>query len=581
MRKAYIALAVLATAALAGCQQNEISITPLDEGEVGFYLRGAQMTKSADESLAIVRGASIELGTDLSGNKLLLQEMISDLDAIAPETKGTPAYTINLIDLYDGKFGAIVKDKDGTSIESPGEFVYDDTKEKFTRKYGNGLWNNPTIYFHMWMPVGLNSGVTNGASGLTCTNGVISFAYDGSKLPTAADQTDLVFTSRSFSGVGTGSGQYNPKEGADALFFHALTGVKFAVAEEQASNITITGVTFKGLKDKGTCTVTPNFTGENGYNDNTGYFSSKTVSVWSNTSVSSFSTETGYSSGDYSSTLVEYEKSATASENYFGDSFYTAGNERNLNDAKATQTFWFVPQAIAESVTLTISYLDGETPGEWTIAFGKLLAGKSVTWGAGELRTYEIRVDDVNVKIADEVNNATDNKTTFKENIHISNTGNIDAYIRASLIGQWLDVNENPVFGFTDYIETYEEVDSWYKDQFVNATDGTHGTFVGLPGYKGTSTKVNEWQLGNDGFYYFTHPVAPGEVTNVDGTEKVLFTSYTVGTPPNVEIAGVTTTIHFQLEIATQAISAKQLDGTDFASWSAAWKNALGYDPSN
>ena len=575
MRKAYIALAVLATAALAGCQQNEISIASLEKGEIGFYIRGSQMTKSADIVPSSVRGAIIDVGSDMAGNKFFLEETITSLDALAPETKGTPAYTVNLIDLYNKEFGAIVEDKDGTAINSPGKFEYDEAKAKYTKMYGNNLWDNPTIYFHLWMPYGLNDGVTGGASGLDCNNGVISFEYDGSQLPTAADQTDLLFTSRSFVGMGNGSGQYNPKEGAEALFFHALTGIKFAVAEEQSTNITITGVNFKGLVDQGTCTVTP--VTEDGYKDNPTKYSSAGVSVWTDPEVSDFSKNTGYSSGEYG-TPIDFEKSSTDSENYFADSFYAAGNERNLNTAKATQTFWLVPQTIAESVTLTISYMDGETPGEWTIAFGKLLAGKSVKWEAGQLRTYELRVDDVNVMIEDEIN-TTEKR---KENIHITNTGNIDAYIRASLIGQWLDNNENPVFGFTDYIETYKEVNSWYEDQFVNKTK-RHGTFLNLAGYD-QADSYNEWQLGKDGYYYFTHPVAPDMVTGVtqNGSyvEKVLFTSYTLGTPPEVEIAGVQTDIHFQLEISTQAVSAKQLDGTDFASWKDAWKNALGYDPS-
>ena len=34
------------------------------------------------------------------------------------------------------------------------------------------------------------------------------------------------------------------------------------------------------------------------------------------------------------------------------------------------------------------------------------------------------------------------------------------------------------------------------------------------------------------------------------------------------------------MEIATQAISAKKPDASPYASWSAAWENALGYNPS-
>lgn len=68
------------------------------------------------------------------------------------------------------------------------------------------------------------------------------------------------------------------------------------------------------------------------------------------------------------------------------------------------------------------------------------------------------------------------------------------------------------------------------------------------------------------------------------GNTKALFTSYTVGTIPNTQIAGQDIDhkeMHFRLEIATQAISAVKIDGKEGSlyTWQEAWENATGTAP--
>lgn len=555
MKKSYIVLTVLAMAALVSCQENEINYKPIGEDQVGFYLRGMKTTK-ADDASVTVRGVNIPLGTDDNGHQFFLEQTITNLDAMGPETKGTPAYTENVLSLYGQKFNATVYGANGL-IESNGEFVYDEGLEKYVRKYDTDIWADAPLYFYLWMPGALNDAV--GVSNLSFDAGKITFDYDGSKLPTAADQQDLLFTSRYFTGKGTGENEYNVKEGAEALFHHALTGVKFAISNPSSEdeNIQITEIIINNLKDKGHCVITPT-TEDGGYKDVSTTYSSASTSIWSGQQVSESSS---YSSGTYGAP-IDY------TDGDFADSFFDGGNTRNLNDADATQTFWVVPQEIAEDVTITIKYKVGPLEGEWDLELGKYLSKSSskITFQAGQLHTFYIKVDNVNVQISDNVT------ATQKSNVAIKNTGNTDAFIRAALIGQWLDDNNNPVFGFTDMISTYKEVKSWYDDQFGDGA-GTHGTFVGLAGYKGASNLLNDWQLCSDGFYYYTKAVAPGATTGSN-----LFTSYTVGTPPTVEIAGVDTDIHFLLEISTQAISAKKTDTSTYT-WQEAWTNALGYNP--
>ena len=160
-----------------------------------------------------------------------------------------------------------------------------------------------------------------------------------------------------------------------------------------------------------------------------------------------------------------------------------------------------------------------------------------------------------------------------KSGVTITNTGNTDAFIRAALIGQWLDEDGNPVFGFTDY--TAQEVvlvDSWYQDQFVTKAR-KHGSFTGLVGYNDDYS--GDWVLCEDGYYYYKNVVKVGATVP---TTDPLFVSYTVDKNPAVVVAGKVKDVYFTLEISTQAVTAKKIDGSDYE-WDEAWENALNAKP--
>ena len=578
MKKIYIVMAVLATAALASCQQEKsFNDEKLSENSVVFTISGGA-TRSAEAAPEVRQGVVIPLETE-DGSKFFLEETVVNLNEIGPATKGTPAYTENLGTLYANNL-SVYGDKGSFTTAATYEnmetsmYARKDASQgegwRYQHNYNGDPWptDGSAVGFYLNMPAEPTNVSISGRTG-----GKFTFTYTSPT--TAAEQQDILFAYRSMT-----KEQHHGflPNGAPVLFQHALTAVKFAIGNDDddisSNKIAITEVIFNGLVNSGTCEISPS--AETNYTDNKTTYSSAGVTSWPTKTAAPNNT---ISSGTYSGTQTY----TSGSNNKFGDSWYSAGNEKNLNDADGTQTFWLIPQTVSSGVTLTIKYTFAGTPGEWTIDFGKVLAAaaKPVNWQAGELRTYTIKVDDVNLKIEDTVTN------TVKSDVAITNTGNTTAFIRAAIVGQWLDHKNRPVFGFTDLLYNYYAVDSWYQDQFVNTTAGTHGTFTDLAGYKGTSNPLNKWYLCDDGFYYYSDPVDPGKIigtapsgaTNAsDYLGNPLFTKYEIGTAPSVTISGVNTNIHFSLEIATQAVTAKKLDGSTYT-WQEAWENATGTAP--
>lgn len=71
-----------------------------------------------------------------------------------------------------------------------------------------------------------------------------------------------------------------------------------------------------------------------------------------------------------------------------------------------------------------------------------------------------------------------------KENVQITNTGTTDAYIRATYVVNWLDAQGNIV---------------------ASVPEGYSYTL--------TENHDSEWTEGNDGYFYYLSPVAPGKST--------------------------------------------------------------------
>ena len=552
MKKIYIVMAVLATAALASCQQEKsFNDEQLGDNSVVFTISGGA-TRAADATPEVRQGVVIPLETE-DGSKFFLEETVVNLNEIGPATKGTPAYTENLGTLYANDL-SVYGDKGSFTTAATYQnmetsmYARKDASQgegwRYQHNYNGDPWptDGSAVGFYLNIPAS-PAGITGN---IGRANRQFTFTYTSPT--TAAEQQDILFAYRSMT---KDEHMGFLPNGTPVLFNHALTAVKFAIGNEDADNIAITEIIFNNLVDGGTCEISP--ASEDNYKDNTGNYSSAGVTTWKDPTVSGDPISSGVYDGK-----INYN----ASEKKFGDSWYSAGNKNNLNDADGTQTFWLVPQKFdaSSSVTLTIKYTVNGKSDEWTIDFGKALA--NVEWKAGDLRTYTIKVDDVDVTITDTVSE------TKKEEVTITNDSNVDVFIRAAIVGQWVDEKNNPVFSFTDFKDgnlIIKPIASWYQDQFGTNGEKKFGTFEGLPG--------TGWEKGeNDDFYYYTLAVEPGATT---GTP--LFESYTVKTEniPNITVGGIPQHVHFVLSISTQAISAKEPSvGKNYTSYKAAWAAA-------
>lgn len=472
----------------------------LAKNEIAFHISTAQ-TKAKMSQVA-EQGATIPLGVSTEGGELTLVETIESLDFL-PVTKGTPVYDENVETVYGAKFDA----HDANGNLPAAVFEYSKANGFWSFNYDEDPWKSADeIAYWMNMPVAADltsAGVTN----LNGTGTKVTFTYQSKR--TASSQKDILFTVRTI----TENGYKNNGEN-NLTFFHALTGVKFAIGNK-VNDTQITKVEFIGLYDAGTCTITPSYAA--------GAKSSSCV-VWT---AKSKENDSIYQSFDGST--VDFDEDDAV----FGESFYAAGTEDNINDEDASLTFWLVPQTLTADTKLKVTFMVGGVEHTQTIDFGDKLVRNSAypTWGAGELRTYTLTSNYVDIDVTDTVG-GTDNDT--KSDVAITNTGNTNAFLRATIIGNWYD----------------------RLGKIVNVawdTSATYGTFT----YPTPAAGDGSWVLESDGFWYYTLPVLPGEHTNT-----ALFTSYQrVAECPGYPSAKL------QLSIAVQAVDAARITDARAQGW--------------
>ena len=591
----YALLVVAATLTFVSCnediEENVSDSQILESNTIAFTLKKNELDTRSESGSAIAEPESYPLGDPIDGQQVYLKETVVSLDNIyyeEPETKGTPVYTENFATVSDGSFKGLAfpvatMPPAGSAVMSDGLFTFDGNR--WLRDWNNWGSNDELLFYARMLTEDLNpnysqrKGVLAQSYQYLYSNGKQSMTFSYRSPDTAAEMQDVLFAARPIAKSGP-----TP---IPLVFYHALTGVKFATAHANSAlndvNTYIKKVEFTGIYGYGKCTVTSTTEGSD-YTDIPSDHSSARAISWvfdhqQGEVVSSLSKK--YSQ-EFSGDPVNYTSGSFTTQGDYPSSFSAAGNKGNLNDGDATMTFWFPPQVIGMNS-------DGETPHEskLTITFDIEINGtrKEYTreinlntltsngeWKAGELRTLTLLSTEVVVEIEDTVEN------NVKKDVVITNMGNTPAYMRVQIVGNWYGkagTEEGIAMGYKSQSDSdMEYVEPW--NDVLNTSDDyvPYGTFSGLPG--------NHWIKGTDGYFYYTEIVYPGE-----SIPDKIFTSYTLDTSKKPTIYYTNNQpqripfedVHLVIDIPVQAVMAPFADNWTveqpaYKDYKAAWETA-------
>lgn len=557
-------------------QEEKTGTQTVGDNTLSFVIKSGIATRSGETDAPAVTetGISIPVGETPSGEVLSFEETLTSLDGIiqeVPETRGTPVYSQNFDKMSGGTFKGLAFTVAEMNGVQTGAFIpdgnFDLEGDRWSRKFDTDPFGeNDQLLFYARMVKNETSDNDNGTGVLapykySYRSETQSFTFSYRSALTAQEMQDIVFAARKID-------KAEAQKGSDLLFYHALTGVKFATAQDTEGKVKtfIKKVEFSGIYGYGECTVTSRQE-NNGYVDEKDVYSSANAISWAKSFPSDRSKTTVYSQ-EFSETTVDYAKGGSFGEKgKYADSFAAGGNVKNLNTADGSMTFWLIPQPMTNDVKLTVTY-EIEVKGErkeykQTLDFGKMINeknGKTITWQAGELRTYTLKAGEVDVEIEDEV-------TGFeKTDVVITNTGNVDAYIRAMIVANWWGTVETATgtdtgiaAGYTSEAHT-DFVPMWKR---IGTTGDNYGGV-----FEELALEGKKWKEGPDGYFYYMNPVKPGlqpgQEKDTD-TPDLLFKRYflDIDAHPVPEIWYIDGSVKqylnvfLRMEIPVQAIEAK------------------------
>ena len=585
----YALIAVAATLSFAACNQEEDIVTGSNgEKTIAFTIGAA--TRAAVEAPQTMTLGKVSLGEPIEGQVFSLEETVTSLDDPAyfmdAETRGTPLYTENFNTISGGKFKGLAfpvsadfADKKVEDASWPEDYFEYTARKQWERQYEWDPWFGQEallVYAKMLTestgPASASTvGVLPGSYrySYNATDGqTMSFSY---RSPiTAQDQQDILFAARPVTAK-------EAKKQIPILFYHALTGVKFATAHANDGNVKtfIKQVSISGIYGYGKCYVKS--TAENGGYSDTAEHSSQSAITWDNLRLgggNAASAKQEYYQA-FSETPVTYDSGSGSfsSKGDYPESFSAGGRQNNLNDGDATMTFWFIPQTLTDDTVIKIVFeiQRGTESKEYTrVVKGTDL--NNIDWKAGQLRTYTLKATEVDVEIEDEVHGFV------KDNVVITNTGNVDAYIRAHIVANWWgknDTNDDGIaLGYlgdeTEPNDPIEYAPAWTLKSTLDE-DNYGGTFTGLPG--------TDWVYAKDGFFYYTKVVPAGETTGspLFGKYELVTTAHPV---PIIWYNSTTqgllkfTQVRLVMDIPVQAIQALKDDNGVVLDYKANWAEA-------
>ena len=654
MKKIYVIATVLATALIASCvrEQSLPDYTPLGENDIAFVMQGVS-TRSGERTAA-KKGIILPIGKAANGESLYLEETIEELNP-NPTTTGAPAYTQNVGTLYTTmgvyspttSFGDAIFDvidehphpdadqypEDGTTVGPGWRYKHD---------YGTSPWPtdaSSSVDFFLRMPaIGTGVGVSSSSKYQYNDDKTVTFTLNSPEQ--AADQQDLLFGFTSLTKSEHDS--YLPA-GAPVTMYHALSGVKFrnGHTNENQTKTIISKVEFNGLIDNGTCVINP-ATGVVTWSQTPNVDQiTENVSFYQDFSNPTYTPSQGSANSDGT---IDFTNTSTALQ-LPNTSWTSAAADHNLNNEEGEFTFWFIPQEMSDDVTLTVTFCvkTPHTPNGTdiaaTIKFGELVnANGTVEWKAGQLRTYTLKPFDVDIEIADKMNDPM-----VKSDLHVANTGNVDEYVRLLIMGNWYGWepgttaeqmettdpkilvgykykgDEAALQGLTDEqreAKMKQMVLPWYRegypctdtsnpdtcDDTLSPDDypsidpyGHFDTSFPLASLKNADGgdrdgKMNDWADASGGFYY-TAKIGPGAGTlNINAVTNNLFQSYTLTNIPTIYLPSgggraAAVGVHLVMEIVIQAIEVPKkkvtVNGNEVEKdiwWLEAWYEATKVD---
>lgn len=324
--------------------------------------------------------------------------------------------------------------------------------------YDGGIWQTADSYF--WPADDSSIDFWSWAPAdmpvddMVISGNILSFSYTLPQTCDATSQPDLVFAYKQQHKSGDHGN-------VDLEFKHALSAVQFKFAS--TFNGKITDITLRDVVRSGSC---------------------------------QFGTD-----GNFAWTLSE--EKGTCSQTF--DVSTTADDPtiaKAVTSADDGTVFMMIPQD-ATAITLEFTFNDER--------YTSTISGN---WLPGQAYTYVIKL--FGDKVSVDINEDFDGET--KENVTFTNSGRVAVFVRAAIVGNWVDANGKIVKGWTM----------------------TSGTFAGLC--------ASGWEKRSDGFFYYAQSGVDTKIEKGEETEP-LFTEYTPSAPPAEGL-------HLEMKILVQAVEA-------------------------
>lgn len=539
MKKLNLIFLALCAICLAGCNREELSVSLCDNMDVAVNAVRYVDTKAgtgdtaAGEELLCTRQFVTE-----EGDTLYISAYLSDLkDVLAQqpgeETKGAPIYfndtNKNLGTLY-GEINTAVFDADGNEYISKGSDGIGIKMDSVSVKWGSDKWSfdktyfwpisGGDLYFCSLAPVDLIGSLVTDRSWLK-SGEQFSFKYTMPEPETAEPYNDAVNQKDLLVAVD----KNNKNNGSQAKInlCHALTGVRFVMGEA-TDGVKLKSVSLNNFNSKGTATVVR---GRNKANN-----ADSTMVGWSGLS----------NPKNFTQSFTDEEVASWTTNADFDGT------------ANKKKTFMVIPQTLGENAELAI-YLASALHPE-VLKFDMITADEPALadWSkyAGKMITFRINsyVGLVSVKVNDDCDTANG----VKSNIAITNDGNAEIFVRAELVGNWIN-------------EAGEVLASWKEDN-------SYGEFESEAGTKNANLASvldpNYWKKADDGFYYYKYYLIPGKVLKHN-----MFKTFTLKSKP-VDASGqwkgeVKMQIDaLELSILVQAVRAESDKKSAIDAWGSA-----------